>query len=249
MHIDFDEMLDLMDRSFRDLEGMLPQKPKLMQLSFGPAFRYEHKTIYEAMIQKLARAQSFVRAARLLNSTGFVQEQAALHRVIDETNEDILFLGYAAIYDDLTDLHKKFLDAFWEEEVDESGNMTDSEQKRPMIPRRKINAYLARIDGTGNPSRGVEVARTLQKAYSGYVHGASPHIMDMYGGRPAKFHTKGMLGTPKLKEYGEDLWNYMYRTFLSHIFVAKAFGAEKHVEILMKYKQKFEDNAGEYYWK
>ena len=245
MHKDFDQMLDLMDRVFCDLESMLPNKPKPTRLSFGMAFRYQEKNIYEAMIQKLARAQSFTRAARVLHLNGFVQEQAALHRTIDETNDDILFLVLGAINNDITDLHKKYLDAFWEEEVDETGNIMESAQKRPMIPRKKIQAYLANNDGVGNPSRGVQLARTLNKTYSGFVHGASPHIMDTYGGEPAKFHTKGMLGTPRFVELGEDLWNYMYRTFLSHIFVAMAFGAEKYVEILMAHKKKFEENSGD----
>jgi hypothetical protein len=68
--------------------------------------------------------------------------------------------------------------------------------------------------------------------------------MDMYGGNPPHFHTKGMLGTPKMEEHSEDLWNYAYRSFISHIAVAKALGAEKHVEILNKHLVRFEKNAG-----
>jgi hypothetical protein len=56
--------------------------------------------------------------------------------------------------------------------------------------------------------------------------------MDMKGGNPLHFHTNGMLRKPRMEEYVDDLWNYMYRTFLSHIVVAKNLGAEKHVEIL-----------------
>ena len=65
--------------------------------------------------------------------------------------------------------------------------------------------------------------------------------------RLCHFHTKGMLGTPRIEEYKHDLWNYMYRSFLSHIFVAKALGAAKHVEILTKYKEQFESNASKQY--
>ncbi|GBL45883.1 hypothetical protein SFMTTN_1694 [Sulfuriferula multivorans] len=36
----------------------------------------------------------------------------------------------------------------------------------------------------------------------------------------------------------------MYRSFLSHILVAKALGAEKHVDILTRHKERFELNAG-----
>ena len=248
MNADFEEMLDLMDRTFQDFENAMPSKPAFVRLPFGMAFRFQEKDIYQAMIQKLARVQSAVRAAQLLLRNGYVQEQAILHRTIDETNEDIMFLVYAVTNDTITDLHERFLESFWEEEIDESGNMLYSKQKRPMIPRQKIRAYLAKIEGIDlDPSKGVEVARTISKAYSGFVHGASPHIMDMYGGNPPHFHTKGMLGTPRMEEHADDLWYYMYRSFLSHILVAKALGAEKHVEILNQHKLRFERNAGVQY--
>jgi hypothetical protein len=248
MHPDFEIMLDLMDRTFRDFEKNMPDKPVTVELPFGEAFRYKEKAIYQALIQKLAKAQSTVRAAYCLLKNGYVQEQAILHRIIDELNEDILFLVYAVINDEVTNLHQRYLEAFWEEEIDESGKMLDSKQKRPMIPRKKIRAYIAKVDGNIlDPSRGIELSKTLSKAYSGFVHGASPHIMDMYVGNPPHFHTKGMLGTHRIEENADDLWNYMYRTYLSHIVVAKAFGAEKHVEILNKYKIQFEKNAGKEY--
>lgn len=245
MHTDIDQMLNLMDCTFRDFENSMPSKPQFVKLSFGMAFRFKEKDIYQAMIQKLARVQSSVRAARLLLSNGFVQEQAILHRTIDETNEDIMFLVYAVTNGTITNLHKRFLDAFWEEEIDESGTMMASSQKRPMIPRKKIQAYLANIEGVDLVSSTCqEVARTISKGYSGFVHGASPHIMDMWGGNPLHFHTNGMLGTPRIEEHSDDLWNYVYRSYLSHIAVAKALGAEKHVEILNKHLVRFEQNAG-----
>lgn len=248
MHQDYEIMLDLMDSTFRDFENGMASKPVLLDLSFGRAFRFKEKDIYQALILKLAKAQSTVRAAYILLQNGYVQEQAILHRVIDELNEDILFLTYAITNDEITELHQRYLDAFWEEEIDESGNMIDSKQKRPLIPRRKIRAYIAKIESPAlNPSRGIELSRTISKTYSGFVHGASPQIMDMYGGNPPHFHVKGMLDTPRMAEYFDDLWNYMYRTFLSHIAVAKAFGAEKHVDVLIKYKKQFEENAGKEY--
>lgn len=245
MQTDIDQMLDLMERTFQDFENSMPSKPQSIELPFGIAYRFKEKDIYQAMIQKLARVQSAVRAARLLLKNGFVQEQAILHRVIDETNEDIMFLVYAVTNDTITELHERFLKAFWEEEIDESGTMMRSAQKRPMIPRKKIHAYLAKIQGIDlDPSTHQEVARTISKAYSGFVHGASPHIMDMYGGNPPHFHTNGMLGTPRMEEHADDLWNYVYRSFISHIAVAKALGAKDHVEILNKHLVRFEQNAG-----
>jgi len=246
---DFYEMLELMDRTFCDLESSMINRPQFVKLSFGTVFRYKEKDIYQAMIQKLARVQSSVRAALLLVDNGFVQEQAILHRTIDETNEDIMFLAYAVTNDMITELHKRFLDAFWEEEIDNSGTIINSKQKRPMIPRSKIRAYLAHIEAAAlDPSKGIELYKTLSKTYSGFVHGASPQIMDMYGGNPSVFHTKGMLGTPRIEEYSDDLWNYMYRSFLSHIAVSKAFGSENHVEALNQHKLKFEKNANKQHY-
>lgn len=248
MEADFKKMLDLMELSFRDFEADMPSKPKLVEKPFGRAYRFKEKDIYQALIQKLARVQSAVRAAYVLLHNGFVQEQAMLHRVIDETNEDILFLVCAVTNDTITSWHERYLSAFWEEEIDGSGDPIKSEQKRKMIPRQKIRAYIANVKGAAlDSSTGIELSRTISKAYSGFVHGASPHIMDSYGGNPPHFHTKGMLGTPRIEEYKHDLWNYMYRSFLSHIFVAKALGAAKHVEILTKYKEQFESNASKQY--
>lgn len=248
MDVDFEKMLELMDASFRDFEAAMPSKPEFVRLPFGEAFRFKEQDIHQAIIQKLARVQSCVRAAYILLKNGFVQEQAMLHRVIDETNEDILFLVYAVTNDKITSLHERYLTAFWEEEFDEAGDPIKSAQKREMIPRKKIRAYIASVEGAAiDPSRGIELGRTISKTYSGFVHGASPHIMDTYGGSPPHFHTQGMLGTPRIEEYRNDLWNYMYRSFLSHIMVAKALGAAKHVEILIKHKERFEQNAGKNY--
>lgn len=244
MNPDINKMLELMDRTFRDFESGMSSRPRMVNLPFGFAYRFSEKDIYQAMLLKLARVQSLVRAAIVLLANGFVQEQGILQRAIDETNEDIMFLVYAVTNDKITELHKKFLDAFWEEEIDESGTMMESKQKRPMIPRKQIQAYLAKIEGVKiEPTRQQDAAKTIYKAYSGFVHGASPHLMDMYGGNPPHFHTNGMLGTPRIEEHADDLWNYAYRSLISHIAVAKAFGSEKHATILSEHLKRFEQNA------
>lgn len=242
---DFEEMLEIMDKTLSDFESGMP-KPQYVKKSWGYVFRFEEPDIYTAIIQKLARVQSVLRATYLLWQNGYHQEQMILHRVLDETNEDIQFLVIGA-GNEITDLHSRFLDAFWQEEFDEEGDALSSEQKRPMIPRQKIRAFLSSSDGVEDPHSGNAAARTISKTYSGYVHGASPQIMDLYGGDPPHFYTKGMLGTPRVEMGLEDLWNYMYRTFLSHIMVAKILGAEKHAEFLMEKKAKYEENAGKDY--
>ena len=109
-----------------------------------------------------------------------------------------------------------------------------------MVPREKIRAYIARIEGNGlDPSRGVALTRTISKAYSGYVHGASPHIMEMYRGNPPRFHVSGMLGTPRFAVHKNDLWNYFYRGICGFAVAAKAFGDEVLFSSIQHYLDEF----------
>ena len=209
------------------------------------AFRYVEKSIHQAIVQKLARVISGLHAARILLESGFVQEQGALQRMLDEFQEDVTFLAYAVITNEVTDLHRRYLDAFYQEEFDKPQDPVSSTQKRPMVPRDKIRAYIARIEGSAlDPSRGVAVTRTISKAYSGYVHGASPHTMEMYGGNPPRFHVAGMRETPLFSDHADDLWNYFYRGICAFGFAAKAFGDEALFSSIQRYRDEFARQSG-----
>jgi hypothetical protein len=117
-----------------------------------------------------------------------------------------------------------------------------------MVRREKIVAYLARIKEAGfNPSQNVEVNRTLNKMYGGYVHGASPHIMEMYYGSPPLFHVRGMPGTSLAETHRQDLWNYFYRGIASFVFTAKAFGDEALCDSVRVYMRDFAKANGKAY--
>lgn len=235
-----------MTHSVRVLERLVPQPIKVTYFDTF-AFRYQEKTSRQAIVQKVARYVSGLQAAWLLNQSGFVQEQGTLQRVLDEIQEDILFLALSVIYSDTTDLHKRYLEAFYEEEFDNK-TAIESTQRRPMIPRKKIRAYVARMFETyigveAGPFS--ETARTISKGYSGYVHAASTHIMDMYGGNPAHFHVSGMLGTPRHIEHRRDLWNYFYRGLSSCFISMRAFGQEEESERIRQLVNRFEGTAWE----
>jgi hypothetical protein len=243
----YDLALQNMETTLHALAGRVPQ-PKRVPFRNGFVFRYVERTIHQALIQKLARVISGLHAARVLLEQGYVQEQAALQRMLDEFQEDIMFLSFAIIFNDMTDLHSEYLSAFYEEEFDQPESAIESTQKRPMVSRKKNRAYIARSEGAAlDPSSGVEVARTLSKAYSGYIHGASPHIMDMYGGNPPCFHVSGMIGTERHDEHRDDLWNYFYRGIIAFAFVVKAFGDEELFDSIRKFKDDFEKRAGKSY--
>lgn len=222
--------------------------PKKVVRGRGYVFRYEEKNIHQALVQKLARIVSGLRAARLLLENGFFQELGTIQRTLDEFNEDVSFLAYGVIYD-MTELHCEYLGAFFEEEFDDPLSSMNSTQRRPMLPRKKIRAYIARIQASAglNPSLGTEVMRTIDKMYSGFVHGASPHIMDMYYGEPPYFHLGGMLGTHLESDHRNDLWNYFYRSIASFVMSTKAFGDEPLCQSIIQFMRDFARAEGEDY--
>ena len=242
----YDQALGHMERTAHAFAQRV-SPPVQIPYKDGFVFRHVERTLHQALVQKLARLVSSLHATRLLMDHGFVQEQAALQRTLDELQEDITFLAFAIIFNCKEQLHQDYLDAFFQEEFDADTALA-STQKRPMVPRKKIQAWIARTEGSGlDPSRGIELSRTISKAYSGYIHAASPHIMDLYGGDPAKFHMRGMLGTPRHDEHRADLWNYFYRGIIAFGFVAKAFGDNKLFDTIHEFTREFERLSGKNY--
>ncbi len=245
----YEETLRIMEESHASLAARVRQ-PQAVALRRGYVIRYVECDVHQALVQKLARVISGLHASRLLMGSGFFQEQCALQRTLDEFNDDILFLAYSVISGETTDLHREYLAAFYQEEFDDPLSAIESSQRRPMVSRQKIRAYLSRINGPGlDPSSSIEVGRTIQKLYSGFVHGASPQIMEMYYGNPSHFHVRGMVGAPRAGDHREDLWNYFYRSICSFAFTAKAFGDDGLYQSVAAYMKTFARAHGEDYSK
>lgn len=229
----------------RTVHGLAVRVPPPQKVPFKDSFVFRHveKLPEQALVQKLARLVTTLQAATILMQRGFVQEQGALQRIIHEIHEDITFLAYGLVFNDMTLLHKEYLDAFFQEEFD-TDDPIESTQKRPMVRRSKIQAYIANKEGSSlDPSRAIALSKTLTKTYSGFVHAASPQIMDMYGGNPPHFHVEGMLGTRRHAEYRMDLWNYYYRSILAFGIAAKAFGDQELFDHIHDFTVKFEEAA------
>ncbi len=242
----YDATLANMRNTVHVLAAIVPPPQKVpFKLSF--VFRYVERLPKQAIVQKLARVVTTLSAANVLMQHGLVQEQGALQRILHEIHEDIIFLAYAIIYNDHTPLHQQFLDAFYEEEFD-TDDPIKSTQKRSMVRRSKLQAYIANKEGSDlDPSSAIALSKTLTKTYSGFVHAASPQIMDMYGGNPPHFHVEGMLGTLRQAEYRMDLWNYFYRSILTFGVAAKAFGDQELFEQIHQFTVKFEESANKNY--
>ena len=223
----YEEVLVHLERAVNSLAEQVP-RPKRVKTGRYQVFRHVEKSIHQAIVQKLVRMVSTLDAARLLLNNGFLQEQASLQRVIDEIHSDVMFLALGVVNGDQGScLHRRFLEAFFEEEFD-ADTPEESTQKRAMVPRRKVNAYVARAGfSPDDPSSGTELLRTVSNAYSGYIHAASPHIMEMYGGMPGRFHMRGLKKGSMFVDHKKDLWNYFLRALMAVALSAKAFGDER----------------------
>lgn len=244
MDLLYRQALEIMGQAFDDLFRKVGD-PQRQPMGSGYVYRYKEKSIYQAIVQKLARVATGLQAISVLNKAGLLQEQAALQRTLDEFEEDIAFLCFAIIFNDMTDLHKEYLAAFYEEEFDDPESAIRSTQKRPMIPRKKIRAFVSKSrGGSYDQSSTIEVGRTISKLYSGFVHGASPQLMELYFGNPPRFQLSGAINSPFYKDHVEDLLNYYYRSILSFGFAAKAFSEETLFKRLLEYSKEFAVASG-----
>lgn len=207
-------------------EGLSSQlkSPELVRMDHSYTYRYRQSSIYSAIVLKLARVITGLQSIKLLNEFGFLQEQASLQRVQDELTEDISFLTSAIIFDDITELHTKYLDAFFQEEIEHGKTAMAAEQKRPQLSRQKIRAYVNKNrSAKDDQSTGIEASRTISKAYSGYVHASAAHIMELYYGEPPMFHLHGSTDSPLFTDHSLDMLNCFYRAILAFSLAAKAF--------------------------
>ena len=224
----YNSVFEEMDRILSVLFRKTPP-PVKQQLEFlnSWVYRYEEKTSHQAILLKLVRKVSGLRTTNIVMANGFVQEQASLHRLLDELYEDIMFLVFSIVFNDITDLHREFLEAFYSEELVAETAIT-SRQKRPIIPRNKIRSYLHQKIST-NVSQNLtqEAARTIFKLNSGYLHSAAPQILELYFGNPPKFHTNGVTGTMLHNQFCNNFCNYVYRGILCFSSASKALGEDK----------------------
>jgi hypothetical protein len=212
--------------AFALIERTVPP-PRLVTMNGHLVYRFTERTAQQAIVLKLARVVTGLQAVWAVLHAGLTQEAAALQRILDELGSDIMFLAGPLTIGQREKVHDDFLTEFYQEEFDEGRTPVEATQKRHRVPRRKIRAYNARTyTADGTISQASAVLATVDSAYSGFVHAASVHPMDLYGGRPARFHVEGMYLTSRLDDSFEDFQNYVFRALTDAAVAARAVGEE-----------------------
>jgi hypothetical protein len=238
-------VLEVMEHSFLLLEARVP-KPVRVCKDGGFVFRYQERTAEQAIVQRLVRIITGLKAALLLHQNGLIQEVGMVQRALDEFTTDIQFLNLCVTSGEPSEHFQRFLSAFFDDTFESSSGGTIAGARRPdQIRRKQINAYVARMEAKamGKPlsNQEAEAANHLGAAYSGFVHGASHIVFDIYGGWPPHYHIEGAQRTPMAVSVRNDLWNYFFRGLVSYGFAAHCLGDNALFEHLCSEVRIFED--------
>lgn len=219
------------------------QGPFFVDVGGYKAWRYQDLSESLACFLKGLKVVSSLNASMVLLRTGYTQEIGALCRMIDDYCNEIVFLLLPQDGENFSKDQIQFLNDFFQEELDKPTNPLGSTQKRVNVPVRKIHATFGKIAISEiNPSDTQEILRTIHSAFSGYIHGAYPHIMEMFGGNEP--HLGGMLGTPRIDEWRGQLIGYVYRALMASFLVARKLGLNDIEAKARKLLQKFETDTG-----
>jgi hypothetical protein len=190
-------------------------------------FRYPSQSDTLLCFLKGVKLVSTLNAALLLLRAGYVQECGALFRIAADCYSDILFCLVPRDGDKLSRDQERFFEEFFQEEFDDPAYPLGSNQKRDNVPRKTVFASFGNlVRDQLNPSDAQSTLLTLHKAFSGYVHGAYPHIMELYGGDPPRFHMSGMTNTPRQVETLTQFLTELYRAIMASELVARKVGLE-----------------------
>ncbi len=209
--------------------------------------RFRHATLSDALTCYLkgVKALSTLNACLVLLRSGYAQEIGAVCRMVDDYCNEVFFLLVPQDGDHPSADQIRFVETFFQEEFDKPDNPLGSSQKRDTVSVRKIHATFAKLAGAElNPSDGQELLRTTHQAFSGYIHGAYPHIMEMCGGMPPRFHVRGMLGTPRIDEWREQLTGYVHRLIMVTTFIARKLQQPQLEPPLRALLDEFERDTG-----
>ena len=223
----FENVLAELDDAFRRLEAQVPPPVPLAQdEGKGFVLRYQEKLPQQALLQKFARYISGLRAAHLLLENGFCQELGVMRRILDEIEEDSLFLTYGLVLE-MTERHNQYLEHFWLEEPGPSS-----------VPRDKIRAYVT--NKVANPHLANAAGKKVFQTLSAFVHATSLGSIDMCAGNPRRYQLAGMQDNPLYVDHQDDIWNAFYQGLLVALYVAKACNDEALIAERLASKRAFE---------
>jgi hypothetical protein len=223
-------------------------EPQLLHINGDRGFRYEKPDVRHFCLLKAARIVSALNACIELARRGYTQEIGTLMRTVAEFTSHIDFVlepnDSGAHRTEIENYVRSFF-ADWRRDPAVA-------IKRAQLPQGSVHAAIGKtLDSFAeqcgdSPDR--KPAATLlsyvYRTFSNYVHARYPEVMDLYGGRPGRFHLRGMSDTPKDLENVEIVATFIEtasNTFIAIIQHLDLRGLIDSEPILASwYKERFE---------
>ena len=170
-------------------------------------------TLRHFCLLKAVRIVSALNAALKLAEGGYTQEIAVLMRTVVECATHI---EYVLDRND-SDAHRAAVSKYVREFFEDDQRGVGAEIRRAQVRQGYVHAAIGQTldeiaEKNGFPTDRVPAAKLYSHIYrtsSNYVHAKYPEVMDLYGGRPGRFHLNGMSGTPKDAENIETIEAYI----------------------------------------
>jgi hypothetical protein len=220
------------------------QAPKAVDLHGVPAFRHDQHDDLLMSYLKCVRGVSLLHAGIVLSGYGDFQEVGILCRCLSEAAEDVMFLATPLGENKTPSKHQRQLvEEFFQEEFGDPSKPAAGQAVRNRVSRDTVLAGIARIEGNPlNPSDSKAFQQLLHKGYSGYVHGAYIHTMELFGAPPnaegkpdagtGKFYMRGGMPPARTDEMVEALESRAELLAVAVSVVAKRVGQGGIVDAL-----------------
>lgn len=232
----FDDALAAAEKAFRTLEDALPP-PIAVKTSHGWSPRYRPELLEHALLLKFARLVSVTSALRQLVESGHVHEQGILQRIADETGEDIFFLALGK-QNGIRSIHRQYLKHFWREEFEGAAD-PKSYRPRHMARRSEIRDYIDKQ--MPSPAQTGQISRMIYGVFSGFVHGASTHIFDLFDPQTRRFRLTGNIHADEGRlGYLHNAANYPLRTLMAGVVVARLLGEAEAADELLAHVERLQ---------
>lgn len=220
----YQRVRDALDACLLSLSRGIPQ-PVLVPTPTGRAFRYQEKSPQQALIIKCVRMLSALTALKVLLDHGLLLDAGSMMRISDEVGSDIMFIAGPMLFaHPPEERHRRYLEELFQEEFG-GADILSSRLKRNRVSRREIRAYVARTySDESEVSRAVAVTELIEGVFSGFVHGAGTHTMDLFDG--LDFQVTLDRGNRVLADMRDQFSHYLQRTVQGFCFSAMAIGRE-----------------------
>ena len=173
--------------------------PHLFSSTDERGYRFKSPDYRHFCLLRACRIVSALNASIALARSGHVQEIGVLLRTVIEYASQV---EYVLISRDkqgeVTGKAAAFVSSFFD---DNRRTGPEADRKRVKLNQKVVHdavgANLDELNSTVRVRTASDLMSHVYVVFSNYVHGRYPETMDLYGGKPGRFHLDGMRNTPK----------------------------------------------------